>query len=367
MPIRVLHIISHLKLGGAQICLKQIVENASKDKIEHFIYPLRAKQIDMPIKGNILKFPYPDYDTRKFFEISRICKKHDIDIIHAHLEKPAIAALLAKRLCKLPVIIHEHGSISLPGHNNSFYRFMLKRLWKKADVFISVSKSITEDLVTIAGVDRNKIELIYNCVDDVAFKADLSVRNNIRESLKLSKNDIVLGFAGRLVAQKGLDILIRSMQCLTKKSDQFKLLVAGEGRKRKELERLSRKLHLQEKIRFLGFCENIQEVMCAFDIGLIPSRQEPFGIIALEFMRMKIPIITSGVDGLGEFVEDNVTGLITPNNTPEDICNCILRLVDESQLRKTIIENAYNSSEDFGLKQYTGKIENLYIKLFSNG
>ena len=95
MSIRVLHIIGNLRSGGAQVCLKQIVENNDTQEIEHFIYPLRCKHMDIPIDGHIIKLPYPNYDPRKFYAIFSLCKKYDIDIIHAHLHKPIIGALLA--------------------------------------------------------------------------------------------------------------------------------------------------------------------------------------------------------------------------------------------------------------------------------
>ena len=88
MTVKVLHIIGSLKLGGAQVSVKYLVEQCDAEKIESYLYPLRCREIDIPVDGNIIKYPYRNYDPRKFFAILKICKKYNIDIIHAHWSFP---------------------------------------------------------------------------------------------------------------------------------------------------------------------------------------------------------------------------------------------------------------------------------------
>ena len=80
MTVKVLHIIGNLKLGGAQVCVKYLVENTTMVDVENFVYPLRGREIDITVDGNIIKYPYCNYDPRKFFAIFKLCKKYDIDI-----------------------------------------------------------------------------------------------------------------------------------------------------------------------------------------------------------------------------------------------------------------------------------------------
>ena len=96
------------------------------------------------------------------------------------------------------------------------------------------------------------------------------------------------------------------------------LLIAGEGPRRRSLERLACELGVEKNVRFLGFCQNVPQVISSFDIGLVPSRFEPFGMTAIELMRMRIPIVTSGVNGLGEFITNGQTGIIPANNNPTE-------------------------------------------------
>ena len=126
MAVKVLHIIGSLGCGGAQVALKHIVENIDSEEVTAFIYPLRSREVLMPIEGNIITRAYRNYDPRKFLTILRLCKKHDIDILSSHLTKPIMGCLLASFFHKCKVVVHEHGPVFEKGFQYSFYRFVLR-------------------------------------------------------------------------------------------------------------------------------------------------------------------------------------------------------------------------------------------------
>jgi glycosyltransferase involved in cell wall biosynthesis len=358
-PIRVLHVIGSLGLGGAQVCVKYIVENSPSD-FEHFVYPLRSHPRDIPIKGTVLNLTYRNYDPRKFLALVRLCRTYKIDILHAHLPKPIAACLLATFFCKTKVVIHEHGPVlrkkaAFPG-----YRFLFRILKNRARTFIAVSQAVAEKLQTTFALSADQIQVVYNAVDPAVFDPEKYSRNEARQRLGIDKTAVVLGFIGRLTDQKGVDILIRTLPLVHGLSDNCLLLIAGEGPRRHYLEHLASELGVEKNVRFLGFCLNIPEIISTFDIGLVPSRHEPFGMVAVELMRMKIPIVTSGANGLKEFITDGKTGLITTANTPSETARCIIKLIGDSNLRKSMIESAYAHSEQFGVARYIEAICRIY-------
>ena len=359
MSIRVLHIIGSLKLGGAQVCLKYLVENASKE-IETFVYPLRCKDAKIPVDCDLITFPYVNYNPWKFFAILKICRKYHIDIIHAHLEKPILGSLLATFFCGARVIIHEHGPVFRKGWKYCIYRFLLRLLRKRASVFIAVSNAAADLLIQKVKVNPNLIKVVHNAVDRNIFGPDLRKRQRVREKLLVNQNDVVLGYVGRLNYVKGVDLLINAMPLLLKQYDHYYLVIVGQGDQHNSLKNLSEQLGVADHVRFLGFCDNVTDTMNAFDIGVIPSRQEPFGIVALEFMSTKIPIVCSGVDGLAEFVKDGVTTLVTQNNDPVEICTAVSNLINDANLRKKLIDSAYQYSEKFAVPNYVKAIEEIY-------
>lgn len=363
MPIKVLHVIGSLGCGGAQVALKHMVENMDSKEVTSFIYPLRSREVLMPINGNIITQPYRNYDPRKFLTILRLCKKYDIDILAAHLTKPIMACLLASFFCSCKVVVHEHGPVFEKGIQYSFYKFVLRVLWRRAAVFVAVSQHTADILIHSIGIAPERIRVIPNAVEFDVFDPQRISKQSARQKLGISDQDIVLGFVGRLNYQKGVDLLVEALSLLRQKSARYVLLIAGEGRERERLEELARQLGVEEQVRFLGFCGNVPEVMSAFDIGLVPSRFEPFGIVGLELMRMKVPVISSGAGGMAEYVIDNETGLLLGQNSPEEICGCVEQLSSDAQLRSHLVDAASKICEGFGVEQYAESHRGIYREL----
>ena len=359
MTIRVLHLIGNLQLGGAQVVVKHIVENTSEE-VEHFVYPLRCKQIDIPINGNVLSNPYRNYDPRKFFDILKTCKQYNIDIIHAHLHKPILGALLATYFQKIPVIVHEHGSIARSGIQYSFYRLMLKLLRKRAHLFIAVSKATEKQLADYSKIEPERIKVVYNAVDLEKFTSKSELRQSIRNELEIASDDIVIGFVGRLSYVKGPDILLDAFKLLVKKNPNYLLVFLGCGDMEKQLLSKAKEAGITDRIKLLGFRENVAAIMNAFDICCIPSRQEAFGITAIETMAMKIPLVSCSVHGLAEIATHGQNALVPQKNTPPEISTCIERLTCDETLRQSLVENAFCSVQQFGVPNLVAKINDIY-------
>lgn len=363
MTVKVLHIIGTLRMGGAQTSIKYLVENADTENIEAFVYPLRPKELAIPIEGRVIELHYPNYDPRKFFAILRLCKQHNIDIIHAHLHKPIIAALLATFFCKAHVIIHERGPIFRPGVQYSIYRFLLRLLNTRATVIIANSQATAAQLTKKAKVEPERIRVIPNAVDFSRFAPNTAFRQQAREMLKAGQDDIVIGFAGRLCPVKGPDLLIEAMALLLKKSPKYLLVLVGHGPERRSLQALADSLGICERIRFLGFCDNVNEIMNAFDIAAVPSRQEAFGISVIEFMRTRVALVCSGVEGMAELVENEVTALVAAENTPAEIARCIEQLAGDPALRKSLADNAYGFCQQFSVENHVKTIQKIYLEI----
>lgn len=360
LTIRVLHIIGSLRLGGAQVCLKQIVEHNEDPGIEHSIYPLRPQHVDIPIDGRIIHRPYVPYDLRKFLAILNICRDQHIDIIHAHLHKPILGALLATFFCNVKVIVHEHGSIARPGIQYALYRRLLRLLKKRAALFIAVSNAAAEQLTQFAGVDPDKIMVIYNAVDRTQFSPNPELRRRLRAELGIKADTVAVGFLGRLSYVKGPDILLDAFGLLKNKYPDCVLVFLGDGEMKDRLIAKAVKLGIDSQVKFIGFKKNVQDYINLFDVACIPSRQESFGIAAIELMSLKIPVVSNNVYGLAEIVSDNDNALVPKTNTPADICDCLLRLINDPALRQSLAQRALRTAHRFDVCRLVAEVNAAY-------
>jgi len=362
MKIRVLHVIDHLGYGGAPVVVKNIIERLSSEDIETFVCALRTNPKAMPIKTTLISLTYHKYNPLAFLAIAKLCKEHEIDIIHAHLQKSIISCLLAGFLCDAKIIIHEHGPIFRRG-TGCIYRFLLKLLATKASIAIANSQATMAALNQTAGFAKESIYIVSNFIDFARFDHTLYDRDKARDTLGIPENKTVVGFVGRLDSCKGVDLLINAAAILCKKDQRYHFVIVGQGAQRKQLEHLVLRLGLREKVIFTGLCRNPAEVIKALDIAVVPSRREAFGITAIEFMRMKIPVIASAVGGLVEVVQHKKTGMLLDKLNAENIADAVNTLAQDNSLRESLVENAEVFSRKFNGAEQLKQITSIYEKL----
>jgi len=364
MKIRVLHVIDHLGYGGAPFVVKNIVERINSEQIETVVCSLRTNPEAIPINARLINLSYHKYNPLAFLEIAKYCKENKIDIIHAHLQKSIISCLLASFLCNSKVLIHEHGPI-FRGGTGFIYRLLLKALSSRVAKAIANSQATGEALIRTIGIDKESIHIVSNFIDFARFDHALYDRDKVRDMLGIGENKIVIGFVGRLDPCKGVDVLINAAAILCKEDERYHFIIVGEGHQRRELEHLVLQSGLKGKVSFTGLCKNPAEFTKAFDIAVIPSRREAFGIAAVEFMRMKIPVIASAVGGLVEVVRHERTGILLDQLSTESIVNAVNRLVRESSLRESLVREAEEFSRKFDGVEQIRQITDIYEKLCS--
>jgi glycosyltransferase involved in cell wall biosynthesis len=362
MKIRVLHVIDHLGYGGAPFVVKNMAERLDAEHIETFVCALRTNPEPLPIKTKVISLKYHKYNPFAFLTIAKLCKQHDINIIHAHLQKSIICSLLASFFCNAKIIIHEHGPIFRQG-TGCIYRLLFKLLAGKASVAIANSMASMEALKQTAQLDEQAIHVVTNFVDFARFDHTLYDRRKARDTLGIAENTKVIGYVGRLDICKGVDLLIKAAAMLYKKDPQYHFVIVGHGAQRKNLEQLINQLELKENVTFTGLHKNPAEVISAFDIAVVPSRREAFGIAAIEFMRMKVPVIASPVGGLLEVIKHNKTGIFLDDLSADSIAHAIHSLMQDNSLREQLIENAELSSRKFDGTEQLKQITDIYKKL----
>ncbi|MBN2317307.1 MAG: glycosyltransferase, partial [Sedimentisphaerales bacterium] len=297
MKIKVLHVIDHLGYGGAPFVVKNIAERIDSGRIETFVCALRTNPEAIPIQTTLINLGYYKYNPFVFFAIAGLCKKHGIDIVHAHLQKSILCCLLASFFCDAKIIVHEHGPI-FRGGTGFLFRGLLKAFASRATMAIANSQAAQTALVRAGGFDEKSVTVVSNFINLAQLDRTLYDRNEARRRLGLADEHIVVGFVGRLDPCKGVDLLIEAAATLCQNDERYRFVIVGDGAQRNTLQNQATRLGLNEKIIFTGLCKNTAEVMIAFDMAVVPSRREAFGIAAVELMKMRIPVIASAIGGL---------------------------------------------------------------------
>lgn len=228
------------------------------------------------------------------------------------------------------------------------FSFLVKFCWRKVDRLIAVSKEIEQDLIH-AGVDRKKIVYISNSVDTEIFRPTNNKKGNILTNIL---------FVGRLVEDKRVDILIRSVQQVHEIGCRNIILtIVGDGPLREELERMSDKEKNKVEIRFVGETREVLQYYQSSDILVLPSVWEGLPLVLLEGMACELPIIASDIGGHREVIQTGVNGLLFPSGRADELALRIAYLIKAPHFAKEMgkrgretVVNQYSLEEN--IKKY---------------
>lgn len=255
------------------------------------------------------------YMTSLFFNLMRIIRKYDINIIHAHSTVPTgLVAILVAKLLGIPLFITVHGMDVNNYINHPLFKHLLSFTLGNCDNVIVVSNDLAEKVRNL-GVDKKKIYILRNAVDTNRFKPIKS--QMIRKKYDIDENFIILLFVGYLDTFKGVFELLEAFYEINKKCSDVILIIVGEGPKSAEIKEKIQKLSLDKFVILTGKISplSIHEYYQSTDIFVLPSYTEGIPLSVLEAMACGLPIISSCVGGIPEVVNDGKNGfLVLPKN-----------------------------------------------------
>jgi len=243
-----------------------------------------------------------------------------------------------------------------------------KMIFKKADYIQAISEYL-KDFALRRGA-KCPIEVVPNGVDFKKFRVENYQDKKTKEKIGIKDNEKVILTVSRLVEKNGVDILIRAINELKVKSYKVcrvKLLIAGEGKERKKLERLVSELNLKNEVIFAGEIKlgEIAEYYKIADIFCRPSRTEGFGNVFIEAMAAGAPVVATNVGGIKDFLKDGENGLTCKVEDPKDLAEKINRILEDENLRKKLIEGGLETAKKYDWENITkrmGEILNKFNK-----
>ena len=269
------------------------------------------------------------------------------DLIHAHDWLVAKAGIALKKAYKIPLIstIHATEYGRNRGIRNSIQRQINQTEWTltyESWRVICCSKYMAREIAQVFQLPADKIRVIANGVEVKNIIPGL-VDPDFRDKYAASNEKIVY-FIGRLVPEKGVQVLIESVPSIIERYPHVKFIVSGVGYYHEYLKRLVNDLGIGDKVYFTGFADDYMRnmIFTGADIAVFPSLYEPFGIVALEAMAAHVPVIVSDTGGLGEVIENEKDGLTVYPDDRASLADAVVRLLNDSDFARRLSETAWN-------------------------
>jgi 1,4-alpha-glucan branching enzyme len=279
----------------------------------------------------------------------KLAKEHHYDFIHAHDWLVGDAAKIISKHLHIPLLTTIHGTEN--GRNGGIYTELQhfihnkeKDLTHHSDKVIVCSEFMKQEIINLFSIPEEKIAVIPNGI--TVDTEDHSVEADLHPLFMHEKRSIIFSI-GRLVNEKGMDLLIEAAAKMARKDICF--VIAGTGPQYQEYEQLIKKYHLEEDVYLTGFISDQQrnQFLQRSIMAVFPSRYEPFGIVALEAMKFKLPLIVSETGGLKGFIKHLDTGLFMEPENEENLRNQISYLLNNPLKGLEMAERAHKLIKHF--------------------
>ncbi|MBT8439612.1 MAG: glycosyltransferase family 4 protein [Gammaproteobacteria bacterium] len=303
----------------------------------------------------------------------KLIKKEGFDIVHTHTSIGGLVGRIAAWLAGVPVVIfHIHALASHP-HQNPLKRkvfWILERLLDLiTDHYISVSEEYKRQGCSSGLFSPSRVDTIINGAEPSPLppKAKADTRAKLRKQLAIAPDTFVVGTVTRLEPQKAVHVLIKGFSLFTQKHPEVQLLIAGDGYLHNQLELLTEKLDVHEQVHFLGWRDDVRELLTVFDVFALSSRWEGLPIAILEAMSGRCPVISTSIGGIPEMIESELDGLLVPEDDDEMLFQALQRVYQNQALAERLAKNALNSFENkFSMARMIKQHEALYKRLFAS-
>ncbi len=296
--------------------------------------------------------------------LARYIWANHIDIIHC-TEKPrdAFYGFLLARATGARCVIHLH--VKVENWISPLTRWVMKR----ADAIVGVSSFVAQSNIAM-GYPADRTHYVHNGIDISSWDANAD-GNRIRQEFNTGPDTILLAAIGRLVYYKGQMELLEAVRKVHQSYSDVRLLIVGEGDElpgsfTQRLKAMVETTELRDVVTFTGHRRDVRELLAACDIFAFPSFEEPFGMVYLEAMLMKKPVVALDNGGVREIVEHGKTGLLSAPKDIDQLAANIITLIQERDMRIQMGEYGRRRVEEhFSAERMASEFGELYQKILN--
>lgn len=315
----------------------------------------------------------PLRDLSALLALVRVMRRERFDIVHTHTPKAGLLGQIAARIAGVPIVVntvhgfyfHEHTPVSQ------------KAIWvalewiagRCSDLVLSQNAEDMETAIRYRIVDPSRIQRLGNGIDITRFSRDRldgAHQAELRRSLHLEPDHRVIGFVGRLVAEKGILELLEAAQIVQDRAPNARFLLIGPAEDKGDAvsPELAKKLGVERTTRFLGMRDDMPELYGLMDVFVLPSHREGFPRSPMEASAMGVPSIVTDVRGCREVVTPGENGVRVPLRDARSLADAIIRLLENDAERESMGTRARALAEEhFDERKIHARVLSEYEKL----
>lgn len=287
------------------------------------------------------------------FKLANILRREKIDVLQTHLYEAGFVGLLAAKLARTSLSI-------LTRHHTDQAHMIGRKLpvaldrWEAetADRVVVLSNAVRDFMVATDGIDKSKIEVIYQGFNFEKFSAKEEERKQVRAEFGFVNGDFVVGTFGSFFPTKGHRYLVEAAGTLVSEIPNLKLFFVGAGGEVEGLNSQIASSSLSERVVFAGYRQDVSACMKAADIVVHPSLSEAFCQVLVETMSVGTPLISTNVGGAAEVINDGETALLIPAGSSAAIVDAVSRLyMDPLYAKKIAAAGQISVRERFTLQK----------------
>lgn len=365
MKRNILHLTTHLNIGGITSYIRLITREMQKWPYQFFIASSGGTQEEAIEAQGVQAFRLnirtkSELSPKVYFAIQpliKLVRENHINLIHAHTRVTQVLSWWVQRLTGLPYVSTCHG----------FYKTRMGRRFLPAwgNHVIAISKPVEDSLTHDFHVPPERVSTIFNAIDinDLVRRYKEKKPEEIRNKLGIPRESPVVGIVARVVQDKGHEYFLRAAKKLIAGTHpDVKILVVGEGPYLKSLKRLSAELGITGSVLFMGNLNDVTEALSIIDVFVLPAIwREGFGLSIIEAMALKIPVVVTNIWSLNELVQNRVNGLLVEPKNVEDLEHAICELLSNQALYETVsLKGSETVRREFSISKMAEGVDALY-------
>ncbi len=356
------------QMGGGEFGLFHLIKHLNRDKYNPILLiqkpgPLSGMAIGEGIETHFLKM----HAWRKIKYIlinymvtlprlKNLAKKLNIDLIHCNAYRLNPYGILTAKNINVPCITH----IRWFTRKDHIKKFSLD----KADLLIAMS----DYMASFFSNSLINVRTIYDGIEISKFENNKDKRYKIRNEFNIAEDSILVGMVAQLTPRKGHKDFIKAAALVKKALPRAKFLVVGGAILEKQLSIDDLTRYAQQvgadNVLFAGHRNDVANIFSALDCFVLPSHIEPFGLVILEAMASKVPVIATRSGGPEEIISDRENGLLVPVKSPDSIAEKVIELENNPEFSQQIVESAFKTVKDrFNINRYVNNVETVYKDL----